>query len=105
MRASAKRVARRVAFWHAACNSSPQEPHGSELHPITAFRSHHGQGQNQRCCENVTGKVKTAVGKATGDEKLKNEGRADQVKGKVQNVVGGVKDSMREADEKSREKP
>ena len=55
--------------------------------------------------KNVTGKAKTAVGKAVGDEKLKNEGRTDQVKGKVQNVVGGVKDSVREADEKSRQKP
>ncbi len=49
--------------------------------------------------KNIAGKAKTAVGKVTGDEKLKNEGRTDQVKGKVQNVVGGVKDSMREADE------
>ena len=55
--------------------------------------------------KNIAGKAKTAVGKVTGDEKLKNEGRADQVKGKVQNVVGGVKDSMREADEESRKKP
>lgn len=54
---------------------------------------------------NIAGKAKTAVGKVTGDEKLKNEGRADQVKGKVQNVVGGIKDSMREADQKSQEKP
>jgi uncharacterized protein YjbJ (UPF0337 family) len=52
----------------------------------------------------VTGKAKTAVGKALGDEKLKNEGRADQVKGKVQNVVGG-KDEMRESDERSRKTP
>ena len=29
-------------------------------------------------------------------EKLKNEGRADQVAGKVQNVVGGLKDKVRE---------
>ena len=48
---------------------------------------------------NVAGKVKTGVGKATGDEKLKNEGRADQVKGKVQNTVGGVKDKLRESDD------
>jgi uncharacterized protein YjbJ (UPF0337 family) len=32
----------------------------------------------------------------TGDEKLKAEGRADQVEGKVQNTVGGVKDSLRD---------
>jgi uncharacterized protein YjbJ (UPF0337 family) len=53
----------------------------------------------------ITGKAKTAAGKVLGDEKLKNEGRADQVKGKVENVVGGVKDKMREADEDSRKKP
>ena len=53
----------------------------------------------------VTGKAKTAVGKALGDEKLKNEGRADQVKGKAQNIVGGIKDKMRESDEKSRKTP
>jgi uncharacterized protein YjbJ (UPF0337 family) len=49
--------------------------------------------------KNIKGKTKTAVGKALGDEKLKNEGRADQVKGKVQNTVGGIKD---EVDEKSK---
>lgn len=43
-----------------------------------------------------TGKLKEAAGKALGDEKLKGEGKADQVKGKVQNVVGGVKDKLRE---------
>jgi uncharacterized protein YjbJ (UPF0337 family) len=41
------------------------------------------------------GKAKEAVGKVTGDEKLKAEGRADQVAGKVQNAVGGVKDALR----------
>jgi uncharacterized protein YjbJ (UPF0337 family) len=46
--------------------------------------------------KNVGGKVKEAAGKVTGDEKLKREGQADQVKGKVQNVVGGVKDKLRE---------
>ena len=53
--------------------------------------------------KNVTGKVKTGVGKALGDEKLKNEGRADQVKGKVQNTVGGIKDAARDADEEARD--
>jgi len=46
--------------------------------------------------KNVGGKIKEAAGKVTGDEKLKREGQADQVKGKVQNVVGGVKDKLRE---------
>ncbi|WP_336492142.1 CsbD family protein [Methylobacterium nigriterrae] len=44
---------------------------------------------------NLGGKVKEGAGKLTGDEKLKNEGVADQVKGKVQNAVGGVKDALK----------
>ena len=54
---------------------------------------------------NIGGKAKTAAGKALGDEKLKNEGRADQVKGKVQNIAGGVKDKLRETDENADDKP
>lgn len=46
--------------------------------------------------KNLGGKLKEAAGKVTGDEKLKAEGRADQVEGKVQNAVGGVKDSLRD---------
>ena len=48
--------------------------------------------------KNVGGKIKEAAGKVTGDEKLKREGQADQIAGKVQNVVGGVKDKLREQD-------
>jgi uncharacterized protein YjbJ (UPF0337 family) len=44
------------------------------------------------------GNIKKAAGKVTGDEKLKREGQADQVKGKIQNVVGGVKDALKEQD-------
>lgn len=49
---------------------------------------------------NMGGKVKEAAGKLTGDEKLKAEGRGDQVKGKVQNAVGGMKDAMRDRDDR-----
>ena len=42
------------------------------------------------------GEAKEVAGKVTGDEKLKRQGQADQVAGKVQNIVGGVKDSVRE---------
>jgi uncharacterized protein YjbJ (UPF0337 family) len=42
------------------------------------------------------GSVKEAAGKLTGDEKLKREGQADKVAGKVQNVVGGVKDTLKD---------
>jgi uncharacterized protein YjbJ (UPF0337 family) len=43
----------------------------------------------------VKGNVKEAVGKMTGDAKLKAEGKADKVVGKAQNAVGGVKDALR----------
>jgi uncharacterized protein YjbJ (UPF0337 family) len=44
--------------------------------------------------KNIGGKIKEAAGNVTGDEKLKAEGKADQVAGKVQNAVGGVKDAV-----------
>ena len=43
------------------------------------------------------GAVKEAVGKITGDAKLKAEGAADKVKGQVQNAIGGAKDALRGA--------
>jgi uncharacterized protein YjbJ (UPF0337 family) len=46
--------------------------------------------------KNIGGKIKEAAGKVTGDENLKAEGRADQVEGKVQNTVGGIKDTLRD---------
>mgnify|MGYP002629944094 CR=1 FL=1 len=47
--------------------------------------------------EQAKGKVKEFTGKVTGDSKLENEGKADQVAGKVQNTVGGMKDAAKEA--------
>jgi len=38
---------------------------------------------------------KEAVGKATGDAKLKASGEADKTTGKIQNAVGSVKDALR----------
>ena len=48
--------------------------------------------------QNMKGKVKEAAGKVTGDAKLETEGKADQFSGKVRNAVGGIKDSLRDAD-------
>ena len=44
---------------------------------------------------NMTGKAKEAAGKTTGDSKLQGEGKIDQVKGKVQNAEGSVKDTLK----------
>lgn len=45
----------------------------------------------------VKGNLKVAVGKVIGDAKLRSEGEADKVEGKVQNAIGGVKDTLRGA--------
>ncbi len=44
---------------------------------------------------NLGGKAKKTAGNVTGDEELKSEGVVDQVKGKVQNAVGGIKDAIK----------
>jgi uncharacterized protein YjbJ (UPF0337 family) len=43
----------------------------------------------------VKGKAKIAIGKAIGDAKLQTEGEADKAEGRVQNAVGGIKDTIR----------
>jgi uncharacterized protein YjbJ (UPF0337 family) len=45
--------------------------------------------------EQAKGKVKEVAGKTTGDSKLETEGKADQVAGKVQNTIGGIKDILK----------
>jgi uncharacterized protein YjbJ (UPF0337 family) len=41
------------------------------------------------------GAIKEAAGKLTGDAKLEGEGKADKAAGKIQNAVGGLKDTLR----------
>jgi uncharacterized protein YjbJ (UPF0337 family) len=41
------------------------------------------------------GSIKEKAGKVLGDAKLEGEGKADKVEGKVQNTIGGLKDSLR----------
>ena len=45
--------------------------------------------------EQARGKAKEVAGKVIGDTKLEGEGKADQVAGKIQNTVGGIKDTLR----------
>jgi uncharacterized protein YjbJ (UPF0337 family) len=45
----------------------------------------------------VKGAVKQAVGKVIGDSKLQSEGKADKIEGKVQNAIGGIKDTVKDA--------
>jgi len=41
------------------------------------------------------GAVKQALGKVLGDAKLESDGRADKIEGKVQNAIGGLKDTLK----------
>ena len=43
------------------------------------------------------GDLKEGVGKLFGDQKMKHEGQADQVEGKLQNAWGSIKDEARES--------
>lgn len=46
----------------------------------------------------VSGAVKDAAGKLTGDAKLQAEGKAEKFAGKAQNAVGGIKDALKDKD-------
>jgi len=46
--------------------------------------------------DKVKGRIKEAAGALAGDEKLKNEGKADQLVGKVKNSVERVVEKAKE---------
>ena len=43
----------------------------------------------------IKGDIKEKAGEVLGDEKMKDEGKADKVTGKIQNAIGGVKDAVK----------
>jgi uncharacterized protein YjbJ (UPF0337 family) len=47
--------------------------------------------------DEVKGRVKEAAGAITGDKKLKREGKADQVVGKIKQKVEKVVDKVKDA--------
>jgi uncharacterized protein YjbJ (UPF0337 family) len=51
--------------------------------------------RSEGAAKNMGGKIKEGIGKLTGDSKTEAEGKSDQVKGKVQDTVGGIKDTLR----------
>jgi uncharacterized protein YjbJ (UPF0337 family) len=44
----------------------------------------------------IKGSVKQAAGKLVGDIKLESQGAAEKTAGKIQNAVGGLKDTLKE---------
>jgi uncharacterized protein YjbJ (UPF0337 family) len=53
--------------------------------------------QVKGAAKDVSGSIKEATGKATGNERLEAEGAGERVAGKVQKAVGSVKDAARDA--------
>jgi uncharacterized protein YjbJ (UPF0337 family) len=51
--------------------------------------------------DQAKGRIKSAAGKALGDQKLQVEGEADKAKGKLESAVGGLKHAVRDAEERS----
>jgi uncharacterized protein YjbJ (UPF0337 family) len=45
--------------------------------------------------QQAKGALKELAGKVIGDAKLESDGKSDKVAGKVQNAVGGLKDTLR----------
>jgi len=70
-----------------------------ESQPLPNWPGHHRRKTSWDriigSAKQIKGEVKQAVGKAVGDAKLESEGKADRVEGKVQNVIGGLKDTLK----------
>ncbi len=55
-----------------------------------------GKDRVKGVADQAKGSVKSAVGNATGDAKLKAEGAADEIKGNAENAVGSARDALRD---------
>ncbi|MNJ75175.1 CsbD-like protein [compost metagenome] len=49
----------------------------------------------------AVGKIKQGVGEATGNERMKGEGKAQEVKGKGQQLKGDLKDAVKKGIDKA----
>lgn len=47
--------------------------------------------------KDISGSIKEAAGKATGNERLEAEGAAERLAGKVEKGIGALKDAARDA--------
>jgi len=55
------------------------------------------QDRSEGSMKTIKGRVKEGLGKAVGDSKLEAEGKMDKAEGRIQNAVGGMKDSLRKS--------
>lgn len=63
---------------------------------LAACDRHNQSGAIQK----ATGHVESAVGDITGNDKLKRDGKKDEVVGGLKTVVGDVKDTVKDAAKK-----
>ncbi|QRM27634.1 CsbD family protein [Microvirga sp. VF16] len=56
------------------------------------------QDRIEGSAKTLSGRVKEFFGRMFGDSKLRAEGKMDQAEGRIQNAVGGLKDSLRDED-------
>jgi uncharacterized protein YjbJ (UPF0337 family) len=90
-----------VAQWSATRALRPKEKLSCTIAhlPLRGFaRSWRTKSWTDRVvgsAKEFKGAVKELAGKAAGDAKLKSDGKADKIGGKVQNAIGGVKDTLK----------
>jgi uncharacterized protein YjbJ (UPF0337 family) len=76
----------------------PQERLNSlHVEPATEEKIMVDKNRVDGSAKNIGGKVKEGIGNVTGDSKMQTEGKADQAEGKIQNTIGGIKDSVKDA--------
>src|SRR5205085_7630744 len=68
----------------ASCHPEPQQGDGTM-----------DKDRVEGSWEQAKGKAKEVAGKVTGDRKTEAEGKAQKTAAKVQNTVGGLKDTLR----------
>lgn len=51
--------------------------------------------KSKNTAQRAKGKVKETAGKVTGNERLRRQGKADQVKGKIKQAGENVKDALK----------
>jgi uncharacterized protein YjbJ (UPF0337 family) len=49
--------------------------------------------------DKVKGTIKDTAGKVTGDKQLETEGKFDKAKGSAHNIVGDLKDAVKESNQ------
>lgn len=70
--------------------------------PLTV--PYQGEGPLGENLDKAKGRVKQAAGDLTDDDRLKNEGKADEMAGKVKGAVDTLRDKAEDAIDKVKEK-